>query len=78
MGEIFVRNVNGDTRAVEVEGSQNIASVKLQIRDIWVIEAEEQRLIYNGRKLDDTRTLNYYGIRPLDTLHLVLVPRRRN
>mmetsp|Transcript_7278 Transcript_7278/g.17728 ORF Transcript_7278/g.17728 Transcript_7278/m.17728 type:complete len:132 (-) Transcript_7278:534-929(-) len=36
------------------------------------IPAEEQRLVYAGRQLDDNRTLSDYGVFDGSTIHLIL------
>ena len=56
---------------VTVNAADNILTVKEKIQDKTAIKPEFQRLAGNGMELSDERTLEYYNIRPRQTLWMV-------
>jgi ubiquitin C len=70
--QIIVKTLTGVSFTLEVESSDLISHVKEKIEDKKGILADEQRLIFAGRQLENHCTLHSYNITGHATLHLDL------
>ncbi|GJY81843.1 polyubiquitin [Tanacetum coccineum] len=71
MMKIFVETISGETFPLDVRSHNTIRQVKTLIMKKEGIPVEEQRLVYGGEQLNDSRFLIHYCIQEESTLRLV-------
>jgi large subunit ribosomal protein L40e len=83
--EVYVRTLTGKTLPLRVAGSDTVLDLKRKLHDktglppdsqvcsIYTsIFSPSQRVLFSGKQLDDSRTLDSYGIAKEATLFLVV------
>merc|ERR1712154_192292 len=69
---IFVKYLTGKTSLISCKESDKISAIKQHICESEGYPIKQQRLIHDGRTLNDDITLNEYNIKNRDSVNLVL------
>jgi len=70
--QIFVKSLSGNAITLDVNQNDSIETVKQKLAEKEGIPADQQRLIYSAKQLEDTKTLDDYMIGDGTTINLVL------
>ncbi len=70
--QIFIKTLQGKTITLDVNDADSIDTIKSKICDIEGIPKDQQRLVFNGKQLEDNNTIQDYGIQSESSIHLVL------
>ena len=71
-GEFFVKTLTGKSISITLDPNMTIGMVKQKVFECEAIPVDQQRLIFQGKQLDDNQTIGSYAISADNTLHLVL------
>jgi ubiquitin C len=59
------------TTTIRIDAYDSVKSLKMKIQDLEGYAPDLQRLIFNGKQLEDGKNLHDYKMKNWDTIHLV-------
>ena len=71
-GQYFIKTISGKTITMDLVEKDTMENVKAKIRNKEGIPSNLQTLMFEGKILEDNRTMEDYRIRNGSTLHLIL------
>jgi ubiquitin C len=69
---IQIRSLTGKETPLKVHDKMIVSELKTLIEKIDQTPFDQQRLVYNGKQLEDARTLDYYAIQKDTIVHIIL------
>lgn len=69
---IQVRSLTGKHTEIKAHHKMTVAELKNKIQEADQTPLDQQRLVYNGKQLEDERTLDYYNIVKDSIVHIIL------
>lgn len=69
---IQIRSLTGKETLIKVHHNMIVSDLKTMIEKIDQTPFDQQRLVYNGKQLEDDRTLDYYNIQKDAVIHIIL------
>ena len=69
---IQIRSLTGKKTTINVHYKMIVSELKDMIEKMDQTPFNQQRLVYNGKQLDDDQTLDYYDIKQDTVVHIIL------
>jgi hypothetical protein len=69
---IQIRSLTGKETLIKVHHKMRVSELKEMIEKQDQTPFDQQRLVYNGKQLEDERTLDYYNITQDTVVHIIL------
>jgi hypothetical protein len=69
---IQIKSLTGKHTEIKVHHKMTVSELKNAIERVDQTPFDQQRLVYNGKQLEDERTLDYYDIKQDTVIHIIL------
>ena len=70
--QLFIKTLSGHSFPIDVECTDSIEKIKELVNEKQGIPPPSQRLILNGKKLEDGKTIQDYEMKQDSTIYLAL------
>ncbi|XP_067911657.1 polyubiquitin-like [Heterodontus francisci] len=70
--QIFLKNDKGKISTYDVLSTESVQAFRARVQQQEGVPANQQRLMYEGKQLEDGRLLSDYNIQPQGTIFLLL------
>ena len=70
--QIFIRTLIGKKIPYTIESGWSTLRIKELLQEKEGIDQEQIRLIYGGKQMEDSRTIDSYEIQAGSTIHMIL------
>ena len=72
MLQLFIKTLTGETIVIQVSPNDSIKKIKEEIDKKKNILPRQQKLMFNGKELNDNGIINEYNIENNSTIHLII------
>jgi ubiquitin C len=72
---INVRNLSAKTINLNIPNNYKIYNIKQMVQEMEGIDHTQQKILFDGKILDDNKQISETNIKPDDTLQLILALR---
>ena len=76
--QLFIKTLTGKEIVLTVDPTLTIQKLKCEIQDKEGVPSDQQRLIFAGAQLEDSRTLASYNIKTNSNLNMIPRPKAAN
>lgn len=70
--QVFLKNQKGQTSTYDITPNETVTQFKLKVKNKEGVSVDQQRLIHEGKQMDDGRKLEDYNIGARSTIFLTL------
>ncbi|XP_072565121.1 polyubiquitin-like isoform X1 [Paramormyrops kingsleyae] len=70
--QVFLKTVNGTIHTYEITPGETVSEFKRKVFNKEHVAVDQQRLIYEGRQMEDGKKLEDYGVKNESTIFLIL------
>ncbi|XP_034026160.1 ubiquitin-like protein ISG15 [Thalassophryne amazonica] len=70
--QILVQNEKGQTKTYDVKANELVSNLKKKVQCKEGVPVDQQRLIYEGKQMEDCELLSYYNVKHLTTIQMTL------
>lgn len=69
---VFIKTLTAKTFEIKTSPEETILDIKNKVTEMEGIPANQQRLVFGGKQLEDSHTLKEYNVSHESTFHLIL------